>query len=285
MEFLDSCNLGYTNTEWLSLSDIAVLPLFSLLPKPMSNKISTGVEFAPKYYSSIPFAKMGGFNTIVEAGQQNHISIIAPEDGQDYQDYMEAIKQAYQINAAPIVTVGSKESDLTLIDEVLKLNENPLILIREPYAETQVILEQITRIRRSYGNRINLIVGDFVNAASIMNAINAGVSGVILGSSGLKSTYVPDFSILNSARKIVYAMKKNVTLYVQMDEESPKNAATAFAAGADVVLLSKQANVDSFTNTLRELLFLTNSSDLVQLYDNARFVRLSTSGMVYARNK
>lgn len=285
MEFLDSCNLGYTNTEWLTLDDVSVLPLFSEMGGPNSKRISIGSQITKSHFLSSPFIKFGNVEVVQSAYNHNGLGVLVPQENQSFEDYTKRLQQLVETAPTFGFLISTKEEDLAIIEFVLSIAPSPIVVIRSPYGETQSVIEQIARVNKKYGVRVNIVAGDFVNPATVMQAIQAGCSSVIVGTNELQSTFVPDFSIINSCRKVIFALKKNVYLFANPTNPSKKNVATAFGAGSDAVIIQSDSVQSDYDYTLKELLFLTNSTNLIDLYDNARFIKLSTVGVSHARIK
>lgn len=251
MQFINAHNVKYTPDKFLSYNDVLLLPHRSDLTSRNDAKIDLSTKFTSNINLNTPILS-ANMDTISEADM---VLAMASHGGFGILHRFYNDKERFRADVEKIVTkysgiafsIGTNPDDLSIVNDITKIYEKAQIVVCVDVANGHLrkSLDQISKLRKTFGSRIQIIGGNVCTPQGVMDLVSHGVDAVKIGIGGgsLCSTRLvtghgmPMLTSIIQARQTINALQSNVAIIADGGIKTSGDIVKALAAGADSVMV------------------------------------------------
>ncbi len=261
MKFVNAHLVEYTPERWLSFDDVLLMPQHSRISSRKDKSIDTSCNLTESIRLHIPIV-----SSPMDCVTEGQMALAMIQNGGagilhrfyegKYKDEARSrwesdIKLMIEKGGLPIFSIGASPDDIEVVRWVLSQTSKTCVCIDMAHGHLQKSMDQVRRLRTTFGNAVEIISGSVTTPEAAMHLIQCGVNGIRVGvgSGSACSTRIqtgfglPLLTSIMLIRRVLHGMKSNVTLIADGGIRNSGDIVKALAAGADCVMLGRKLSV------------------------------------------
>ncbi len=267
-KFVNANNIPYVPNRFFGFDDVGILPYPSTITGSHDPHMDMSTRFGG-YEIGTPIVYRGFSSTesFTEIAKKKSLGFVMAKNFVDPAELIERLKEMAKF-IPPSVEIGTHPGDADLIGVILDSGiKKPQVMIVSPNGESQILLDQLRRIKAKYGSDVDVSVAFPQTIQTITTAVVLGANNIVLSDDTGQFTDVPIVTKIINARHAVFSKKSNTTISVAIS--NPVNTIKALVAGADTVMLNYNPSTEFYF--IKEDMYMTGASKIADLFNKVAF--------------